>query len=213
MATNLSESTEDYLETILLLNSEQQVVRVKDISKKQGVSMPSVNAALNLLQGQGLVNHERYGHVELTEKGTAAARRVYASHTLLVKFFTDVLGVPADIAERDSCRIEHIISPETLNRITEFSGKWHNEPQQQEALLDLISLEKGREAVVTGISGGRQAVAKLDVMGITTGATIVKKSAAMMKGPVVVQRGATQVAISWSMAKKIIVAPPNNGRK
>jgi DtxR family Mn-dependent transcriptional regulator len=123
MQTSLSESTENYLEAILVLNSNQRVVRVKDISKKQGVSMPSVHAALHLLEDQGLVSHERYGHVELTERGTAAARQIYASHTLLVDFFSELLGVPQDIAERDACRIEHIISPETLGRITAFMAK------------------------------------------------------------------------------------------
>jgi DtxR family Mn-dependent transcriptional regulator len=121
MAYFLSESTENYLETILLLNQKQRVVRVKDISKKLSVTMPSVHAALRLLQDQGFVNHERYGHVELTEKGTSAASRIYASHTILVDFFKKTLGVPAAIAERDACRIEHIISPETLHAITVFS--------------------------------------------------------------------------------------------
>lgn len=118
---NLSESTQNYLETILLLNNDAKVVRVKDISKRMQVSMPSVHTALHLLEDQQLINHEKYGYVELTPKGADMARAIHTSHKALVEFLSGVLGVPENIAERDACKIEHVISDETVKRIMTFT--------------------------------------------------------------------------------------------
>jgi len=86
--------------------------------------MPSVHAALHVLEEQGLVVHERYGHVELTAKGTETARSIYASHVLLLDFLTRILGVPAEVARQDACKIEHVISKETIERIQLFSKQF-----------------------------------------------------------------------------------------
>ena len=119
MDNKLSESIENYLETILVLKTESGVVRVKEISKKSGVSMPSVHTALHLLEDIGLVSHERYGYVDLTKKGLAEARRIYARHISLVEFLHEVLGIPSAISERDACRMEHVI-PEFCTKLTTF---------------------------------------------------------------------------------------------
>jgi DtxR family Mn-dependent transcriptional regulator len=116
----LSTSLEDYLEAIYVLEQKARVVRVKDISKMLEVSMPSVHQALHILMESGLVNHEHYGDVELTAKGRNAGREIYNRHTMLTKFFDEVLGVPREIAEGDACRIEHNISQETLDRLVAF---------------------------------------------------------------------------------------------
>jgi DtxR family Mn-dependent transcriptional regulator len=121
MIQKTSESSEHYLETILLLKNEDKVVRVRDISRRANVSMPSVHIALHALEDRGLIHHEKYGYVELTDEGEAMARKIYARHVLLTDFFTDVLGVPVDIAQRDACRMEHIVSGETLERIAIFT--------------------------------------------------------------------------------------------
>lgn len=124
MSAQISESSENYLETILILDNEKKMVRVKEISQKMNVSMPSVHTALHLLEDRGFVSHEHYGCVELTKKGRAAAKKIYDSHTQLVNFFTAVLGVSPDIAEQDACRIEHVISSETLELMAEFAKKY-----------------------------------------------------------------------------------------
>jgi len=123
MNAGISESGENYLEAILLLGNENKLVRVNEISRRMKVSMPSVHTALHLLEDRGLITHERYGHVELTKKGRAAARKIYTFHRQLVAFFTNVLEVEPEIAERDACRIEHVISSQTLKRMTKFAGE------------------------------------------------------------------------------------------
>jgi DtxR family Mn-dependent transcriptional regulator len=123
MKNQTSESVENYLEAILMLQNEEKVVRVKNISQRVEVSMPSVHSALHVLEDRGLVRHEKYGYVELTLEGETMAKRIYASHLLLTEFLTGVLGVPQEIAQHDACKIEHIISSETLDRIADYTKK------------------------------------------------------------------------------------------
>jgi DtxR family transcriptional regulator, Mn-dependent transcriptional regulator len=124
MHAQISESSENYLETIFILDSEKKMVRVKEISQKMNVSMPSVHVALHLLEDQGFICHEHYGHVELTRKGRMTAQKIYGSHVQLVNFLTAVLGVSPDVAEQDACRIEHVISPQTLELMAKFSKNY-----------------------------------------------------------------------------------------
>ncbi len=118
--SSLSESGEDYLEAILLLGAQKSPVRVKDIARCLGVSRPSVVNALTQLETRGLVRHEHYGGVELTDTGRHYATAVYRRHLLLEQFLHQVLGVSAEIASQDACRLEHALSPQTTQRLMGF---------------------------------------------------------------------------------------------
>lgn len=113
----MTESLEMYLETIGLLHERNRLARVTDIARELKVSKPSVHAALHELEKRGLIEHESYGEVFMTEEGRAAAGRIRERHELLTAFLRDDLGVPPAIAEQDACRMEHIVSPETLEAI------------------------------------------------------------------------------------------------
>ncbi len=117
---SLGESAEDYLEAILAIESPGRLVRIKELAGRVGVSRPSVVAAVAALAARGLVRHERYGGVELTEAGRRAAREVRRRHAVLRRFLTDFLGVSASIADADACRMEHTLSPETVDRLDEY---------------------------------------------------------------------------------------------
>ena len=117
---DLSASLEDYLEAILVLSREKKAVRVRDIAHRLGVAMSSVNGALKRLAEQNLVRHERYEYVELTSDGEKIAQKVLDRHNLLCHFLSDILQVPPDLAEKDSCLIEHHLSQETIDRILDF---------------------------------------------------------------------------------------------
>jgi len=90
----LSESLEDYLEAILLLERESRVARVSEIADQLSVSRPSVTGALKNLAARGLVTHERYGHVTLTDEGNDIAIEVERRHVAIRSFLVGVLGVP-----------------------------------------------------------------------------------------------------------------------
>ncbi|MFA5467423.1 MAG: metal-dependent transcriptional regulator [Sphaerochaetaceae bacterium] len=116
----MRESGEDYLETVLELEQEKGVVRLTDVALKLGVTKPSVSRAMKVLQNDGYIFQESYGNIELTKKGRLKANQVFKRHKTLTSFLSDVLQVPVDIAETDACRMEHILSSETMDRLTEF---------------------------------------------------------------------------------------------
>jgi DtxR family Mn-dependent transcriptional regulator len=120
MTSERTASMEDYLEAIAKLREEDSEVRVTQISRRLGVKKPSVTAALHKLAEDGLVKHQRYGHVELTGKGAMIAEEVMRRHDILFRFLSEILGVDSDRAEEDACRVEHSLSPTSLERLAEF---------------------------------------------------------------------------------------------
>jgi len=116
----LSSNMEDYLETIYLQDIDGRAAKVKSIADAMGVSKPSVTEALSVLQDRGLVLHQKYGDIELTEKGREVAGFIYHRHVLLTELFSWVLGVEPKLAEDDACKVEHLISEETSNRVEAF---------------------------------------------------------------------------------------------
>jgi DtxR family Mn-dependent transcriptional regulator len=115
-----SASMEDYLEAIAKLGEGKKVVKVKQLSQMLGVKMPSVTSALKKLSEQELVEHERYGHIKLTPAGDELARDVICRHEALTRFFAQALGIDRETAEEDACKIEHVISPLSMDRLTKF---------------------------------------------------------------------------------------------
>ena len=117
---DLTASQEMYLKTIYLLRQTNRVARVKDIAARMSVTLSSVNGAIKLLVGRGLCSHDRYGYVDLTPAGERTAARIVGRHTVLAKFLHEVLGVEAPTARADACEMEHIVSPQTLDRFVSF---------------------------------------------------------------------------------------------
>ena len=116
----LSQSMEDYLESILFFKEKKKVVRVKDLVNRLGVRSASVIGALKRLEEKGLVEHEHYGHIELTPLGQRKALKIFEKHQALFKFLTQILGVDEETAEKDACLIEHQISERTYEKIIKF---------------------------------------------------------------------------------------------
>jgi DtxR family Mn-dependent transcriptional regulator len=116
----LTKSREDYLEIICEICEEQKVARVKDIASHMAVSLASVNYALKALKGEGLVKQKRYGYIELTEKGSKVGKSIYRKHKLIRSFLINVLNVDEDVADKDACGIEHVVSEETCNKMNSY---------------------------------------------------------------------------------------------
>jgi len=112
----MTQSLEDYLEMVSFLDDEG-LVRVTDIASRLGVSKPSVLAALRVLEGQGLVKHERYRTVVLTDEGRSRASHIRELHSMLASFLRNVIGVSGETAESDACKMEHCLSTETLDKM------------------------------------------------------------------------------------------------
>ena len=120
---HLQESGEMYLEAILVLSQRGKPVRSIDVSEYLGYTKPSVSRAMNLLRSGGYVEMDRNNYLTLTEEGSEVAERIYERHRVLAKLFMD-LGVSSETAVEDACRIEHVISRETIEKVKAFRLRW-----------------------------------------------------------------------------------------
>lgn len=116
---NYNESSEDYLEAILMLNEQLGRVRSIDIVYKLGYSKPSISIAMKKLREKGLVNMDADGFITLTEEGQKIAAGTYMRHKTLTTFFENI-GVDPETAEKDACKIEHDISEETFDCLRDY---------------------------------------------------------------------------------------------
>lgn len=119
----IQESAENYLETILMLKNQNGGVRSIDIAVHLEVTKPSVSRAMSLLRQNGYIEMDKNGMITLTDSGLSIAGRVYERHRLLTSCLT-ALGVSPETAASDACRIEHVISQETFERIREYARKY-----------------------------------------------------------------------------------------
>ncbi|MDP4182444.1 MAG: metal-dependent transcriptional regulator [Bacillota bacterium] len=116
----LSASMQDYLEAIIELEEEEGTVRITDIANKLEIAKASVNQTIKKLKEMELVTQQVYGPVELTDKGRQMAHKIRQRHIKLRQFLIEVLGVDEDIAEKDACLMEHAVSAQTMNKLTDF---------------------------------------------------------------------------------------------
>ena len=118
----LQESGEMYLESILLLSKKHAYVRSIDVALFTGYSKPSVSRAVGLLKAANLISVSGEGYLSLTEEGMRIAEQIYERHILLTEVLIK-LGVPEEIASRDACRMEHVISETSFTALKQYLSK------------------------------------------------------------------------------------------
>lgn len=117
---NLREASENYLEAILKLEDSAKSVRSIDVASELQVSRPSVNKALGVLKKAGMVEQQPYGRISLTAEGRARAAEVARRHAVLKDFLVDVLRVDEETADFDACKMEHVISEQTMKKLADY---------------------------------------------------------------------------------------------
>lgn len=120
---NQTESREDYLETILVLTKRNGSVRSIDIANELNYSKASISRAVGILKANNYINVDENGQITFTGMGLQRAEEIYERHRNIKKFLMVTLGVSAETAEADACKIEHILSSETYNKIKEYAEK------------------------------------------------------------------------------------------
>ncbi len=143
MRARLSPSLEDYLEALYSITQESGRARAGEVSRRLGVTKPSVNAAVKALAARGLLTYERYGDIALTPAGTASGREVAARHSLLKDFFVEVLAMRGDQAELDACRAEHALSRNALSRLQSLAT-FLRSPERASTLAAARAAARGR---------------------------------------------------------------------
>ncbi|MBQ7948154.1 MAG: metal-dependent transcriptional regulator [Clostridia bacterium] len=107
-----NQSSEDYLESVLMLSRQQEVVHRIDVAKRMNVSQAAVNKAVKILVEKGYI-YEDGKHLYLSEEGKRYAEAVYEKHCIIRDYLISC-GVSAAAAEEDACNMEHLISEETF---------------------------------------------------------------------------------------------------
>ena len=120
MHTN--ESSENYLETILMLSKVRPVVRSVDIAEELGYKKSSISVAMKNLREKDYITVTKEGFIYLTDSGREIAEMIFERHELLTKWLMH-LGVDEGIASEDACKIEHVLSIESFEAIKEHAKK------------------------------------------------------------------------------------------
>ena len=115
----LMESGQMYLETIYVLSKEKTGVHSIDVSEHMGYSKPSVSRAIGILKSGGYVEMAEDGSLTLTESGLSVAEQIYERHTILTECLVR-LGVDRETAAEDACKMEHVISDESMAALKKF---------------------------------------------------------------------------------------------
>lgn len=123
----IKKSAEDYLETILMLKNQTGAVRSIDIANALSFTKPSVSVAMKKLRENGYIEMDKEGLITLTASGLAIAQTIYERHELISGYLI-ALGVSEEVALEDACRIEHVISQESFEKI-----KAHVQAKQRES--------------------------------------------------------------------------------
>ncbi len=118
----MHESGEMYLESIYVLTQKSDSVRSIDVCDYMGYSKPSVSRAVGLLKKDGHITVDGKGYIALTESGRKIAENIFERHTIIMNTLL-ALGIDEEIADRDACKIEHVISGETFAAIKEHYNK------------------------------------------------------------------------------------------
>lgn len=129
----LTNSQEEYLKAIYILENTNQKVRVTDIAKKLNITKPSVNKAIKILNELGLINYETYGNITLTKDGERLAKMIIKRYDTIKMFLVDILNIEARQAEKEAESMKHSISENTQKRLAEYINK----------ILDLGDLDCG----------------------------------------------------------------------
>ncbi|MBQ5446717.1 MAG: metal-dependent transcriptional regulator [Lachnospiraceae bacterium] len=118
----IQQSSEDYLETILILSKKLPVVRAVDIAIETGHKNSSISVAMKKLRSLDLITVTDAGFIYLTEEGSKIANNIYERHTLFTEWLIRI-GVNPKTAEEDACQIEHAISDESFAAIKKYIKK------------------------------------------------------------------------------------------
>ena len=113
---HMNESAENYLETIYRLSKVRPVVRSVDVAEELGFKKSSVSVAMKNLREKEHITVTKEGFIYLTDSGKSIAEMIFERHEILMSWLTG-LGVDAEIASEDACKLEHVLSPESFAAI------------------------------------------------------------------------------------------------
>lgn len=212
----LSANIEEYLEWIYRLSKEQEEVTTTDLARSLKVSPASVTGMVKRLSERGLILHEKYHGIALTEEGRDRALATIRRHGLLECLLVNVLGLPWHLADEEAGRLEHHITPDVERRLQQFLGNPRTCPHGQpinwiepESSVRLATLQKGDVAEVARIGDeSPQFLEYVADLGMKPGALVEVTGRAPFNGPLMVRVADREHALGDEVCAKIWVVPP-----
>ncbi len=125
----LSSGLEDYLETIYIAHIKKQPLKGAELARQLNISRASVSEALSKLVAKKLIKYDSYKEISITEEGKEQAIKIYNKHNALKHFFEEIIGVEKKEAEENACKIEHIISQNVFDKISDFTQFCRENPE------------------------------------------------------------------------------------
>ncbi len=135
----VTHSAAHYLMAIQQLLEDHGYARVTDIAKALNITRGSCSISLKPLKRRGLVLEDENRFLKLSEEGRRLAELVELNDKLLGILFTEVLGVDAEQAEIDACKIEHLLSLDTSKQLSAFVKVWQSGAPEVEAFRNLLA--------------------------------------------------------------------------
>lgn len=212
-----TDSVQDYLKAIYALANAQENVTTSAIAERLGVSPASVTAMLKRLDEKGHVRYRRYRGVELTETGRQLALEVIRHHRLLEAYLHKTLGLSWDMVHAEAEVLEHALSEELEDRISEFLGNPSHDPHgdpippkrgrhREVRHVALEQFEHGAVKIERVSDRDPAALRYLASLGLRPGTSIVVEEQAPFGGPIWVRVGRKRHAIGRELAAGIFVS-------
>jgi len=190
---------EDYLKTIYELERISGAAMTNDIAGRLSVAPASVSGMVRRLADQGLLEHEKYRGVRLTEEGRRVALGTIRRHRVIETYLTQRLGYPWDMVHEEAERLEHAASDELIDRMAAALGEPTVDPHgapipTREGEIDegetttIADLEEGESARIVRVSDDNPELLRyLDEIGLTLGTEVTLVSRAPFDGPIVLR--------------------------
>jgi DtxR family transcriptional regulator, Mn-dependent transcriptional regulator len=214
----LTAPVEDYLKAIFEIESAGAAAGTNEIAQVLGIAPASVSGMVRRLADQGLIAHERYKGVRLTEAGKRAALRTIRRHRVIESYLAQALGYAWDRVHDEAERLEHACSDELIDRMAAAIGEPTTDPHghpiptregtlEEPRLVQLAEVDTGSRVRVERVSdrdGDR--LRYLAELGVTPGTDIQVIAREPFEGPITLRIGADERRIGPALAGQVLVS-------
>lgn len=218
----LTGPVEDYLKTIYELELRLGSASTSDIAQVLSVAPASVTGMMRRLVAQGLVDHERYRGVRLTDIGRSAALRTIRRHRILETYLSQVLGYPWDTVHDEADRLEHAASDELIERMAVALGHPDADPHgapiptalgevDERPFRTLADVAVAESARMLRVSDRNPSLLRyLAEISLTPGALVRIVERAPFDGPLTLDVNGKRQLVGTSLAQQILVEPADS---
>ena len=220
--TTISHQAEEYLEAIYRLEKKRGSAKTMELARKLNVVPGSITNSIESLERRGLVIHEPYKGVKLTEKGQRIASNVLRRHRLAERLLTDILHLDWSEVHDAACKLEHALSPEILNPLENALGHPktcpHGNPIPtkkgviiEEESKPLTDLNSGEGGVIVRIADEKPNTLKaLDSLGLIPKSYVKVEGKQSFTGPLDILVNGKRYTVEQKLANHVHVKPTND---